>query len=115
MTQILIPSTDLLRTHDARDAFDRLLDALVAAESIPVTGGDILTIAGQRTARYGPLVRIVTDRRFGDPRGASWAAKLVTYVTPDDANRVLVRMIEEGRTFYAIEARRGALGGTATR
>jgi hypothetical protein len=115
MTQILIPSTDLLRTHEARHAVDQLLDALNRAGDIPTTGGDMLTIAGQRTATYGALIRIDHERFAQDGRGPAWATRWTTYTRPSDANAVLVRMLHEGREVYSVDAVRGALGGTTTR
>jgi hypothetical protein len=112
MTQILIPSTDLLRTHEARHAVDQLLDALTIAESIPTTGGGTSTISGQTYAVYGALIRIESERFLDDPRGASWARLLVTFTTPADAPAVLIRMLHEGREVYSVDAVRGALGGT---
>lgn len=114
MTQILIPSTNLLSTHNARQASDDLLAALDVADGIPITGGDVKTIAGQWSAVYGPLIRIESDRLPTDGRGASWAKRLVTYAEPVDAAVVLIRLLEEGREVYAVSALRGALGGTTT-
>lgn len=115
MTQILIPSTDLLATHNARQASDDLLAALEVAEGIPATGGDVLTIAGQRSPVYGPLIRIECDRLPGDGRGAVSARRLVTYTDPVDAAVVLIRMLEEGREVHAVTTVQGQLGGTTTR
>lgn len=114
-TQMLIPTTDLLGTHNARQAADDLLAALDAAELIPLTGGDVKTIAGQWSAVYGPLIRIESDRLTTDGRGASWAKRLTTYAEPVDAGVVLIRLLEEGREVFTVEAVRGALGGTTTR
>lgn len=112
MTQILIPSTDLLRTHEARHVVDQLLDALTIAENIPTTGGEISVISGQTMATYGALIRIESERFPSDPRGASWARLLVTYAAPADADTVLIRMLHEGREVHVVTAVRGALGGT---
>lgn len=83
--------------------------ALEDASLIPTTGGDVLTIAGQVSAAYGPLIKIVHQRFAGDRRGPSWEKRWYTYATPEQADAEVVRMLEEGREIYAISAIRGAL------
>lgn len=114
MTQIVIPSQDILRTHNAREAVDSLLAALTVAETIPTSGSEASVISGQPTARFGALIRIDHEIRTGDPRGAWLLGATVgqTYCTPGDACTVVVRMLEEGREISGITAERGMLGGT---
>jgi hypothetical protein len=92
-------------------------DILAAAETaalIPVTGGEDNGNGG-RYASFGGLVKITHEVRVGDPRGA-WtlgATRGATYVRPGDVLRVFGRMVTEDREIFAVEAVRGAIGGTA--
>ena len=115
MTQILIPSTDLLRTPQARHAVDQLMDALVAAESIPTEDFGLSPITGHRYARYGAVIRIEHERFPDDSRGPAWDKRWATHTTPADADAVLIRMLHEGREVYTVTAIRWQLGGTTTR
>jgi hypothetical protein len=109
MTQTLTPLSN------AEAMLARLPFVLAEASLTETTRTEVRTLAGQQAPAFGALVRFETARLATDPRGASWAKRLVTYTLPEDAETVLLRMLGEGRTVFTVEAVKGALGGTTRR
>lgn len=108
MTQTLNPAPTASLT--AEQVWNALHEALVTLAAAPLDSEAATLINGRAGATYGQLIRITAERLPGDP-GPRWN-QVQTYTLPEDADVVLTRMAAEDRVVYAVEATRGALGGT---